>query len=283
VTTVSLFRSPSGPQLHHDSSVAEQFRRPGIHRFVRGWSFDGARGCLQDSLLSGSRNQPDLKSEPREFGMGRELNALLSPSTLERGALTTLFPHSQNGEPFRDKVIANLCLAAVVQSTLKHFEAIQGGQPATKRPCFCVGKCPISHMRYWKMIMKPLRGMRPQDIAILLKIVSLGRKAWKTADLATQLYISQSEISQYCTGTGLPDCSMTRRETSTRGRLSDSSSTAFASLYEDSCAHSIPFDAKAIDRLIAPNGTAWLLVMRHACRARRIRISRFGFLRPRAV
>lgn len=44
--------------------------------------------------------------------------------------------------------------------------------------------------------MKPLRGMRPQDIAILLKIVSLGKKAWKTTDLASQLYISQSEISQ---------------------------------------------------------------------------------------
>jgi predicted transcriptional regulator len=44
--------------------------------------------------------------------------------------------------------------------------------------------------------MKPLRGMRPQDIAILLKIVSLGKNPWKTTDLASQLYISQSEISQ---------------------------------------------------------------------------------------
>ena len=44
--------------------------------------------------------------------------------------------------------------------------------------------------------MKPLRGMRPQDIAILLKIVSLNKTPWKTTDLASQLYISQSEISQ---------------------------------------------------------------------------------------
>jgi len=44
--------------------------------------------------------------------------------------------------------------------------------------------------------MKPLRGMRPQDIAILLKIVSLHKTPWKTTDLASQLYISQSEISQ---------------------------------------------------------------------------------------
>jgi len=44
--------------------------------------------------------------------------------------------------------------------------------------------------------MKPLRGMRPQDIAVLLKIVSLGGVPWRTTDLASQLHISQSEISQ---------------------------------------------------------------------------------------
>lgn len=44
--------------------------------------------------------------------------------------------------------------------------------------------------------MKPLRGMRPQDIAVLLKIVRLGKFQWKTTDLATQLFISYSEVSQ---------------------------------------------------------------------------------------
>jgi predicted transcriptional regulator len=44
--------------------------------------------------------------------------------------------------------------------------------------------------------MKTLRGMRPQDIAVLLKIISLNKTPWKTTDLASQLYISQSEISQ---------------------------------------------------------------------------------------
>jgi hypothetical protein len=44
--------------------------------------------------------------------------------------------------------------------------------------------------------MKPQRGMRPQDIVVLLKIISLHKTPWKTTDLASQLYISQSEISQ---------------------------------------------------------------------------------------
>jgi predicted transcriptional regulator len=46
------------------------------------------------------------------------------------------------------------------------------------------------------MSMKLSRGMRPQDLAVLLKIVSLKGALWRTTDLATQLYISQSEISQ---------------------------------------------------------------------------------------
>lgn len=44
--------------------------------------------------------------------------------------------------------------------------------------------------------MKPLRGMRPQDIAILLKMVSRPEIRLKTRDLAAQLFISQSEVSQ---------------------------------------------------------------------------------------
>lgn len=37
---------------------------------------------------------------------------------------------------------------------------------------------------------------RPQDIAVLLKIVGLKGAPWRTTDLAAQLSISQSEISQ---------------------------------------------------------------------------------------
>ena len=38
--------------------------------------------------------------------------------------------------------------------------------------------------------------MRPQDLLVLLKIVSIKDVHWKTTDLASQLFISQSEISE---------------------------------------------------------------------------------------
>ncbi len=38
--------------------------------------------------------------------------------------------------------------------------------------------------------------MRPQDIVILLAIVSYGKKNWLIKDLAHSLYISQSEVSE---------------------------------------------------------------------------------------
>ena len=38
--------------------------------------------------------------------------------------------------------------------------------------------------------------MRPQDIVILLAIVSYGKKDWLIKDLANSLYISQSEVSE---------------------------------------------------------------------------------------
>ena len=37
--------------------------------------------------------------------------------------------------------------------------------------------------------------MRPQDIVVLLKIISKGNEAWQNKDLANELFISQSEIS----------------------------------------------------------------------------------------
>lgn len=39
-------------------------------------------------------------------------------------------------------------------------------------------------------------GMKPQDILILLKIISLGNESWNQTSLAESLYMSQSEISQ---------------------------------------------------------------------------------------
>ncbi|PAU95019.1 hypothetical protein CK503_05860 [Aliifodinibius salipaludis] len=38
--------------------------------------------------------------------------------------------------------------------------------------------------------------MRPQDVVILLKIIALGDKKWFLKDLATQLNISNSEVSE---------------------------------------------------------------------------------------
>jgi hypothetical protein len=44
--------------------------------------------------------------------------------------------------------------------------------------------------------MRKHSGMRPQDIAILLKIVSRADTQWQNKDLARELFISQSEVSE---------------------------------------------------------------------------------------
>jgi predicted transcriptional regulator len=44
--------------------------------------------------------------------------------------------------------------------------------------------------------MKKHNGMRPHDIAILLKIASKGKESWYMKDLARELNISSSEISE---------------------------------------------------------------------------------------
>jgi hypothetical protein len=54
-------------------------------------------------------------------------------------------------------------------------------------------------MRYlfYLAIMRKHNGMRPQDVAILLKMVSGGNNtAWKVTELADSLHLSQSEISE---------------------------------------------------------------------------------------
>ena len=44
--------------------------------------------------------------------------------------------------------------------------------------------------------MKSHKGMRPQDIVVLLKIFSLGEEEWRNKDLSSSLFISQSEVSE---------------------------------------------------------------------------------------
>ena len=43
--------------------------------------------------------------------------------------------------------------------------------------------------------MRPFNGIKPQDIAILLKLVTLGDKKWRHMDLVSALGLSQGEIS----------------------------------------------------------------------------------------
>jgi hypothetical protein len=44
--------------------------------------------------------------------------------------------------------------------------------------------------------MKPHKGMRPQDIVILLKIIAKGKYSWQYKDLANELGMSSSEITE---------------------------------------------------------------------------------------
>ncbi len=44
--------------------------------------------------------------------------------------------------------------------------------------------------------MRKHRGMRPQDIVILLKIAALGQRPWQNKDLAESLGISASEVGE---------------------------------------------------------------------------------------
>ena len=44
--------------------------------------------------------------------------------------------------------------------------------------------------------MKKHHGMRPHDIVVLLKIAAKGKKTWLMKDLATELSISGSEVSE---------------------------------------------------------------------------------------
>lgn len=44
--------------------------------------------------------------------------------------------------------------------------------------------------------MKAQQVMRPLDVVVLLKIISMGEKSWSQVSLADELFMSQSEISQ---------------------------------------------------------------------------------------
>src|SRR5882762_1938404 len=51
--------------------------------------------------------------------------------------------------------------------------------------------------------MRKHNGMRPQDIVVLLKIVAKGEQPWQNKDLAAELFISSSEISESLNRSGM--------------------------------------------------------------------------------
>ncbi|MEL6630724.1 MAG: hypothetical protein AAFQ83_04625 [Bacteroidota bacterium] len=44
--------------------------------------------------------------------------------------------------------------------------------------------------------MRKHNGMRPQDVLILLKIITIGHRNWRYSDIAQSLHISQSEVAE---------------------------------------------------------------------------------------
>ena len=44
--------------------------------------------------------------------------------------------------------------------------------------------------------MRKHNGMRPQDVAILMKIIAIGNSDWRLTDLSNSMFISLSEISE---------------------------------------------------------------------------------------
>lgn len=56
--------------------------------------------------------------------------------------------------------------------------------------------CKLQNKHYLYIMRRKHNGMRPQDIVILLKIITLDNKNWQLKDLANLLHISNSEVSE---------------------------------------------------------------------------------------
>ncbi len=63
-------------------------------------------------------------------------------------------------------------------------------------------------------IMKKHNGMRPQDIVILLKILSLGDRKWNNTEIANSINISASEVTE-----ALNRCKIARMIDSTKRKV----------------------------------------------------------------
>lgn len=73
-----------------------------------------------------------------------------------------------------------------------------------------------------RKIMKKHNGMRPQDIAVLLKIISFADDKWRNIDLANGVGISQSEVSE-----ALNRCRIAKLIDSKKRKVNISSFTEF--------------------------------------------------------
>jgi hypothetical protein len=54
----------------------------------------------------------------------------------------------------------------------------------------------IRESRINMLVMKKHNGMRPQDIVVLLKIISMQNQEWRNIDIANALNLSASEVSE---------------------------------------------------------------------------------------
>jgi len=54
----------------------------------------------------------------------------------------------------------------------------------------------FANCKFCRFMLMRAKEMKPQDILVLAKIVSMGENPWKGRDLATELCISEAEISE---------------------------------------------------------------------------------------
>ena len=69
--------------------------------------------------------------------------------------------------------------------------------------------------------MKNSKGMRPQDVAVLLKIVRMGKQPWLAKDLAAALHLSPAEVSNSLSRSALAGLLDSSKRVVSRGNLLD--------------------------------------------------------------
>jgi hypothetical protein len=65
------------------------------------------------------------------------------------------------------------------------------------------------------------KGMRPQDVAVLLKVASLGKGSWLARDVAAALHLSPAEVSNSLKRSALAGLLASDKRTVSKGALLD--------------------------------------------------------------